>query len=53
MVLDHGFKEFMGLVRLTSSPKTGSRTQTAAQGQVQLVNLRMVVSQHQLQMGSR
>ena len=31
VLLDHSFKEFTGLVRLTGSPKTGSRTQTAAQ----------------------
>jgi hypothetical protein len=53
MRLDHGCKEFMGLIGLTGSPKTGSRTQTAAQGQVQLATLLLVVSQHQLQMASR
>jgi hypothetical protein len=53
MRLDHRVKELMGLVGLTGSPKTGSRTQTTAQGQVQLLSLCIVVSQYQLQMGRR
>jgi hypothetical protein len=32
VLLDHNFKEFKGLVRLTGSPKTGRRAQTAPQG---------------------
>jgi hypothetical protein len=53
MLLDHGRKEFMGLIGLTGSPKTGSRTEAAAHGQLQLATLLRVVSQHQLQMASR